>query len=204
MTRRTLYGTNRVTPPVNCPAWICCLLPCLMRKASMQLYHKMLPRESTVRRQVLEDGTKKSTRSLRMDAMSLVYGDVVELKVGDVAGADLRVVKCSTDCEVDQTTLVGDDTRERGRGCGTRKQVTTDRPPFHLEQDPLRCGNIVPMTATVLQGTAVAVVVATGDSTIWGQMIALQTWPVAPGTVNRDKKMDDDEEMEDEQTNLIV
>eukprot|EP00644_Phytophthora_capsici_P007587 jgi/Phyca11/537655/estExt2_fgenesh1_pg.C_PHYCAscaffold_1040006 len=69
MTRRALYGANRVTPPVNCPSWICCLLPCLMRTASMQAYQEALPRESTVRRRVQG---QQATRRMRMDAMSLV------------------------------------------------------------------------------------------------------------------------------------
>ncbi|KAE9020985.1 hypothetical protein PR002_g12382 [Phytophthora rubi] len=193
MTRRALYGANRVTPPVNCPSWVCCLLPCLMRTASMQAYQEALPRESTVRRRVAGQG-QPATRRMRMDAMSLVYGDVVELKAGDVAGADLRVVECSDDCVVDQTTLVGED-EEAGR-----KHVTTDTPPGHLHQDPLRCGNIVLMTTSVLQGTAVAVVVSTGDRTLWGRLVTHHEWPPAPGSVLRKKEKGD----EADQTSLIV
>ncbi|KAG1706076.1 hypothetical protein DVH05_002636 [Phytophthora capsici] len=197
MTRRALYGANRVTPPVNCPSWICCLLPCLMRTASMQAYQEALPRESTVRRRVQG---QQATRRMRMDAMSLVYGDVVELKAGDVAGADLRVVECSDDCVVDQTTLVGDDGQDEEAGQGVaRKHVTTDTPPSHLLQDPLLCGNIVPMTATILRGTAVAVVVSTGDHTLWGRMVTHHEWPPAPGFVLRKKQTGDEEE----QTSLI-
>ncbi|KAF4045912.1 E1-E2 ATPase [Phytophthora infestans] len=201
MTRRALYGANRVTPPVNCPSWVCCLLPCLMRTASMQAYQGALPREATVRRRVDAAPGQPASRRMRMDAMSLVYGDVVELKVGDVAGADLRVVECSDDCVVDQETLLGDDgvDEEAGQG-GSRKHVTTDMPPSHMQQDPLRCGNIVPMTASVLQGTAVAVVVSTGDRTLWGRMVTNHEWPPAPGAVLRKQEKGNEEE----QTSLIV
>ncbi|ETP48288.1 hypothetical protein F442_05957 [Phytophthora nicotianae P10297] len=201
MTRRELYGVNRVTPPVNCPSWVCCLLPCLMRTASMQAYQEALPREATVRRRVAAGQGQPATRRMRMDAMSLVYGDVVELKAGDVAGADLRVIECSNDCVVDQTTLMGDDgeDEEAGQG-GTRKHVTTDTPPPHIQQDPLHCGNIIPMTVSVLQGTAVAVVVSTGDHTLWGRLVTNHEWPPAPGTVLRKKEQGSEEE----HTSLIV
>ncbi|GMF17627.1 unnamed protein product [Phytophthora fragariaefolia] len=132
-----------------------------------------------------------------MDAMSLVYGDVVELKAGDVAGADLRVVECSGDCVVDQSTLEGDAAADDK---GSRKHVTTDAAPLHLQQDPLRCGNIVPMTASILQGTAVAVVVSTGDHTLWGRLVARHEWPPAPGSVLRKREKGGEEE----QTSLIV
>jgi len=131
--------------------------------------------------------------------MSLVYGDVVELKVGDVAGADLRVVECSDDCVVDQVTLVGDDSDEEAGQGSSQKHVTTATPPLHLQQDPLHCGNIVLMTARVLQGTAVAVVVSAGDRTLWGRMVSRHEWPPAPGATWRKEKGG-----EEEQTSLIV
>lgn len=198
MTRRALYGANRVTPPVNCPSWVCCLLPCLMRTASMQAYQEALPREATVRRRVAAPNGQTATRRMRMDAMSLVYGDVVELKAGDVAGADLRIVECSEDCVVDQATLVGEEDELAGQG-GSRKHVTTETPPTHLQADPLQCSNIVPMTACVLQGSAVAVVVSTGDHTLWGQMLSQHQWPPAPGAMTRKEKGNDEEKV-----NLIV
>ncbi|KAF4319200.1 hypothetical protein BBO99_00006617 [Phytophthora kernoviae] len=198
MTRRTLYGANRVTPPVNCPSWVCCLLPCLMRTASMQAYQEALPREATVRRRVAAAQGHPATRRMRMDAMSLVYGDVVELKAGDVAGADLRIVECSDDCVVDQVALVGDEDEEVGQG-SSRKHVNIDSPPTHLHQDPLQCGNIVLMTASVLQGTAVGVVVSTGDQTLWGHMLSQHQWPPAPGTGLKKEKGS-----QEEKVNLIV
>ncbi|RLN72585.1 hypothetical protein BBJ28_00025890, partial [Nothophytophthora sp. Chile5] len=203
--RRALYGANCVTPPVNCPSWVCCLLPCLMRTASMQAFHAALPRESTVRRSVAaaqQQQGQPAMRRMRMDAMSLVYGDVVELKAGDVAGADLRVLECSNDCVVDQTTLAGDEEEEdqNPRKRVGRKRVTTVSPLLHLHQDLLRCGNIVPMATRVLQGTAVCVVVATGDNTLWGRLIAQHEWPPVTGTRSKQSNKGDEEE----QTSLIV
>ncbi|CEG40160.1 magnesium-transporting atpase [Plasmopara halstedii] len=201
MKRRSLYGANRVTPPVKCPTWVCCLLPCLMRTASMKLYQKVLPREVIVRRQVIRHG-QTSSRRMRMDVTSLVYGDVVEVKAGDVAGADLRVIECSDDCWIDQTTLVCDkneDEEEAEQGIN-RKYVKTETPPLHLQQDILRCSNIIPMTATVLQGSAVAVVLSTGNHTLWGQLVSHHEWPRVPGTLLQRKKRN----LNEENTSLIV
>ena len=174
-----------------------------MRTASMQAYQQALPREATVRRRVaaLQLLSQPTTRRMRMDAMSLVYGDVVELQVGDVAGADLRVVECSDDCVVDQTTLMGEDgeDEEESKQTESKKRVTISSPPRHLQQYPLRCSNIVPMTASVLQGSAVAVVVSTGDRTLWGQMVKQHQWPPPPRAALR-KETGTGEE----QTNLIV
>lgn len=204
MARRALYGANRVTPPVNCPSWVCCLLPCLLRTASMQAYHAALPKEAVVRRKVAAPpsakphgaGTREAaaTRRMRMDAMSLVYGDVVELTAGDLVGADMRVVECSSDCLVDQSTLAADDDddddddandyadgMESGEGSLIRKHVTTDTDPHASaeHQDPLKSRNILLMASRVVRGTAVGVVIATGDHTLWGHLLAHHQWPVA-------------------------
>ena len=71
-------GLNKVTPPINIPSWMCCLLPCIksIRKfacrplylARMQQYYKMCP--TTAR--VIRDG-----RVLVIDAADLVVGDIV-------------------------------------------------------------------------------------------------------------------------------
>lgn len=187
MTRRDLYGANRVTPPVNCPSWVCCLLPCLLRTASMQAFNASLPRESTVRRRITSIDGKPATRRMRMDAMSLVYGDVVELAAGDVVGADLRVVESSDDCVVDQSVLVGDDQdedEEQGEQ-RSRKRVTAASPSVGARQDPLVCGNILLMATRVVQGSAVAVVVSTGDHTLWGEMVSQHAWPLSTSSRRR-------------------
>lgn len=57
------------------------------------------------------------------------------------------------------------------------------------------------MTASVLQGKAVAVVVSTGDRTLWGRLVTHHEWPPAPGSVLRKKVEKGDEA---EHTSLIV
>ncbi|KAJ0395178.1 hypothetical protein ATCC90586_001939 [Pythium insidiosum] len=194
MARRALYGPNRVTPPVNCPSWVCCLLPCLLRTPAMQAYQRVVPREATVRRAA--PGGK--SRKLRLDATSLVYGDVVELQAGDVVGADIRVLECSVDCVVDQHVLVGeagdahDDVESGGRVARRSKRV--DSRPTDCK-DPLVSRNVLLMATTVVQGSAVGVVVATGDHTVWGRMLSEHRWPVgSPSSVRRSGALDEQEE----------
>ncbi|TMW59330.1 hypothetical protein Poli38472_004399 [Pythium oligandrum] len=184
MARRSMYGVNRVTPPVNCPSWVCCLLPCLLRTPSMQAYQRVVPHEATVRR--AQGASGKPGRRLRMDATSLVYGDVVEIKAGEAVGADVRVIECSDDCVVDQSTLVGgnDDDEEEEEDVESgqfstlrrRKKVSTEASD---RSDPLASANVLLMTTTLIRGSAVGVVIATGDATVWGQMLAQHQWPVS-------------------------
>ncbi|KAF1326224.1 Carbohydrate-binding protein, partial [Globisporangium splendens] len=190
MARRALYGANRVTPPVNCPSWVCCLLPCLLRTSSMQAYHAVLPKEATVRRKVtVGPSGKVATRRMRMDAMSLVYGDVVELQPGDLVSADMRVIECSSDCLVDQSALAGgddDDDMEGGERSRVRKHVSPmDAALEDGNNDPLMSRNILLMASRVVRGSAVAVVIATGDRTFWGQLVAHHEWPVPASTFKR-------------------
>ncbi|TYZ68685.1 hypothetical protein PybrP1_012433, partial [[Pythium] brassicae (nom. inval.)] len=186
--RRALYGANRVSPPLSCPSWVCCLLPCLLRTSSMQSFHAALPREAVVRRKLNVPASNRSNtaapgakRALRMDAASLVFGDVVELRAGDLVGADMRVLECSPDCVVDQSTLTAeedneddDEDIEASERSLVRKWVaaTSD------DADPLRARNVLLMASRVVRGSAVGVVICTGDRTFWGQLLASHQWPV--------------------------
>ncbi|DBA01978.1 TPA: hypothetical protein N0F65_006711 [Lagenidium giganteum] len=175
MARRTLYGTNRVTPPVNCPSWVCCLLPCLLRTASMQAYHLALPKEAVVRRK-----QGPNMRRMRMDVSSLVVGDVLEFKEGSIVGADVRVIECSEDCTVDQTLLTGEaDDLEDGASSTKRVSVESSNGNASSLPEILRSEHILLMTTQIRTGTAVGVVIATGDQTVWGQMLAQHQWPTS-------------------------
>ncbi|GLE03550.1 hypothetical protein PINS_up012452 [Pythium insidiosum] len=43
------------------------------------------------------------------------------------------------------------------------------------------------MATTVVQGSAVGIVVATGDHTLWGRMLSEHRWPVASSGTRRSK-----------------
>lgn len=188
MQRRSLYGANRVTPPVNCPSWVCCLLPCLLRTSSMKAYHAALPTDARVRRRF-----GNTTRSLRMDATSLVYGDIVQLEVGDVVAADLRVLECSPDCVVDQMPLVGEneeDDEEDGAPSRVRKHLSVEPPAASSStsiEEALLNTNVVLTTSRVVSGTALGIVIATGNATVWGRLLADHQWPVEPSSGKRRK-----------------
>ena len=40
---RARVGYNKVPPPLSAPAWLCCLLPCLLRTKSMMEYNECIP-----------------------------------------------------------------------------------------------------------------------------------------------------------------
>lgn len=197
MARRELYGPNRVTPPLHCPSWICCLIPCITRISSMVAYRQALPVKATVRRQSDRLG---GSQLVHMDPASLVYGDVVEIRENDVIPADLRVIECSSDCIVDQSVFLtyasaskvctnseSDDQEEyvnilKDHGAerdleqqahGHLKQVLVET----MSDDPLKSCNILLMGTRISEGTATGIVIATGDQTFWGQLISLNQWP---------------------------
>lgn len=81
--RRRSSSSNIVAPPINCPKWICCLLPCISKTPSMVAFAAVTPDDVEVLR---------NTHWVRYDAASLVVGDVIRLDVHDVVPADCVVI----------------------------------------------------------------------------------------------------------------
>ena len=81
--RAAAAGRNSIPSPQQCPAWLCCILPCLNSTPAMRRYHACLPEGA----EVVRNG-----RALRMDASALVVGDVVLLRPGCVVPADVRLL----------------------------------------------------------------------------------------------------------------
>lgn len=75
---------NAVDPPIKCPGWVCCLLPCIKNLPSMKAYRAMAPGDCDVKR----DGTW-----VRYDATALVVGDIIRIEAGDVVPADCVALK---------------------------------------------------------------------------------------------------------------
>ncbi len=80
--KRSINGANEVPPPINYPAWLCCLLPCLLRTDSMMKYNETVPDQA----KLLRDG-----KWLTMDSHSIAPGDVIKISKGEWVAADIRV-----------------------------------------------------------------------------------------------------------------
>ena len=63
---RQVNGLNNIPPPIAAPAWLCCLLPCLLKTKSMEQYHECVPEYAFVMR---------NKRWVKMDSASIVPGD---------------------------------------------------------------------------------------------------------------------------------
>eukprot|EP00566_Odontella_aurita_P022137 CAMPEP_0113533894 /NCGR_PEP_ID=MMETSP0015_2-20120614/4867_1 /TAXON_ID=2838 /ORGANISM="Odontella" /LENGTH=235 /DNA_ID=CAMNT_0000433015 /DNA_START=324 /DNA_END=1033 /DNA_ORIENTATION=+ /assembly_acc=CAM_ASM_000160 len=97
---------NVVLPPINCPKWVCCLLPCIKSIPSMKLFRQIEPEDA----EVMRDG-----RWVRYDAASLVKGDIVRLSDGDAVPADCVVLSLG----MDHAATGGDGKMARGGGGGS-------------------------------------------------------------------------------------
>ena len=70
---RASHGLNNIPPPIAAPAWLCCLLPCLLKTKSMEQYHECVPEYAFVMR---------NKRWVKMDSASIVPGDVIRVEAG--------------------------------------------------------------------------------------------------------------------------
>jgi Mg2+-importing ATPase len=129
-----------------------------------------------------------------MDATSLVYGDVVELREGDVVGADLRLIEISEECQLDQSSLVGEvgttDEMEDLEAAATGGSLWLKKASVECtdQEDPVKSKNIALMGSKVQSGSAVGIVIATGDNTVWGQLLSVHQWPP---NQKRDKRVEE-------------
>lgn len=145
---------NVVDPPINCPGWVCCLLPCIKSIPSMKAFRMIKPEDA----EVLRDGSW-----VRYDATSLVRGDIIRLEEGDIVPADCVVLS------VDDRQMLVD-----GR------HVTGEEKPRSCEKDALS-GNSKPVQlflgSHVVQGTGEAVVTAIGPNTMLARVIKEKRFP---------------------------
>jgi magnesium-transporting ATPase (P-type) len=153
--RREQDGYNVLTPPVNCPAWICCLLPCIKSIPSMKAFRKLKPDDAEVLR---------NSRWVRYDAASIVRGDIIRLEEGDIVPAD-AVVLSTTDVHhgmlVDVRGITGE---SKPRSIVLKDDTTND------------CCKIY-YGGLVLHGGGTAVVTAVGSDTLLADLIQKGKFP---------------------------
>lgn len=125
---------------------------------AVEALHSQIRHDATV----LRDGQPQVT-----DVVSLVPGDIVDLKVGDIVPADLRLIDVN-DLECDEAVLTGESTP-------AEKQVA-DLPAARGTDEFATCAF---MGTVVRRGSATGVVVQTGPSTAFGKIaVQLSEQPV--------------------------
>jgi sodium/potassium-transporting ATPase subunit alpha len=128
----------------------------------MKSFKNMMPPQIAVTR---NDGTSGGTQRV-VEPQTLVVGDIVSLKGGDLVPADLRIIECSDNMVVDNAALTGESEPQK-----RRTECTHD--------DPLETANLCFFGTQVPEGECRGVVIACGDSTIMGRIAQL-----AMGTEN--------------------
>jgi hypothetical protein len=159
--RREADGTfNVVEPPINCPAWICCLLPCIKHVPSMKAFRQVKPEDAEVLR---------SGKWIRYDASSLVKGDIIRMEAGDIVPADCVVLSVDSEADllVDVKCVAGED----------KPRVASAVP----STTGTGSGSVQPiqlfMGGQVVQGSGMAVVTAIGPKTLLASLIREQRFP---------------------------
>jgi magnesium-transporting ATPase (P-type) len=145
---------NVVDPPINCPAWVCCLLPCIKSIPSMKAFRMIKPEDA----EVLRDG-----HWVRYDAASLVRGDIIRLEEGDIVPADCVVLSVDDlQMLVDSRYVTGE---EKPRTCEKNPNTDTSKPVQLF------------MGSHVVQGSGEAVVTAIGSNTKLAAVIRENKFP---------------------------
>eukprot|EP00525_Craspedostauros_australis_P007001 CAMPEP_0198112700 /NCGR_PEP_ID=MMETSP1442-20131203/4507_1 /TAXON_ID= /ORGANISM="Craspedostauros australis, Strain CCMP3328" /LENGTH=206 /DNA_ID=CAMNT_0043769567 /DNA_START=809 /DNA_END=1429 /DNA_ORIENTATION=- len=153
--RREQAGTfNVVRPPIDCPAWVCCLLPCIKGVPSMKAFASIKPDDA----EVLRNG-----KWIRYDAASLVEGDVIRIEEGDIIPADCVLLEVDGDDEllVDARSVTGED---------KHRSATASK---------LEAGVLVSlyMGGRVVQGCGTALITAIGVNTLLARLIKENRFP---------------------------
>ena len=117
----------------------------------MESFKSMMPDRCTV----VRDG-----KPAEVNAEDLVVGDIVMLKAGDRVPADLRILTCSDDMQVDNASLTGE-------------SEPCKRSPVCTDANPLESQNMAFFGTQVPKGTCKGVVLSVGDHTFMGKIAKL-------------------------------
>ncbi|XP_049633579.1 sodium/potassium-transporting ATPase subunit alpha-2-like [Suncus etruscus] len=116
----------------------------------MESFKNMVPHQALV----IREGEK-----LQISVEKVVVGDLVEIKAGDRIPADIRIISAQS-CKVDNSSLTGE------------SEPQTRTPEF-THENPLETRNLCFFSTNCVEGSAIGVVVATGDNTIMGRIAIL-------------------------------
>ena len=116
----------------------------------MDSFKNMLPEQTLVFR----DGQRHT-----ISAKSLVLGDLVQIDIGSRIPADMRIIKCSG-LKVDNSSLTGE-------------AEALSRSPELTHDNPLETKNLIFFGTYAVEGSAIGVVIRTGDNTAMGRIASL-------------------------------
>lgn len=152
---------NIVTPPINCPAWACVLLPCIKHVPSMKIFGQIKPDDAEVLR---------NSKWVRYDSGSLVKGDIIRLEEGDIVPADCVVLTVDSVDEllVDVRYSTGEDKPRSAQPTSATNPsaVAATAKPIQLFWG-----------GQVVQGSTRAVVTAIGPNTLTASLIRESKFP---------------------------
>lgn len=117
---------------------------------TMEKFKNFLPPKSVC----VRDG-----RASEVDAITLVVGDLIEVKLGDKLPADIRIVS-NQKLKVDNSPLTGE-----SEPIGRTVDCT--------DENPLETKNLAFFGTLAVDGTATGIVVNTGDDTVFGRIAGL-------------------------------
>ncbi|XP_014367687.2 sodium/potassium-transporting ATPase subunit alpha-B [Papilio machaon] len=120
--------------------------------AVMSGFEKMVPVDAIV----IREGLKK-----KIPINGIVVGDILELKSGEIVPADIRILE-SNNFKTDMSSLTGE-------------SKPVKHTPKCTNKNPLESKNMAYFGCTIVEGTAKAVVVATGELTQIGKIAGLVT-----------------------------
>ena len=176
-------GPNQVQSPQNCPAILCCLLPCLNNTPTMKTYNNNRPDTATVTRFYPLNGKnaiKGDTKRFLIDSVSLVVGDLITVYDGDLVPADCRIISLLNEpCDVDVTTLfgkIGQRQRPMLRSCqGEDTELGNGGSSSGVSV--LDATNVLLTGSRLVTGAALCIVTATGENSVWSTMVRTKMWP---------------------------
>lgn len=116
----------------------------------------------------------RSNKEILIKTSYLVPGDIVIINTGDVVPADLRLLE-SYNLMIDESTISGE-------SAPVVKQMELQ---IDLPQSAIACHNMVFTGTTVVEGKGVGIVVATGNSSMIGEMAKLSTDTIRQSTFQK-------------------
>merc|ERR1719204_906748 len=105
----------------------------------------------------------RNGESIVLEPRELVPGDIIEIRYGMKLPADVRIMDCSKDMEVDNASLTGE-AEPQGR-----KWVKSDDQMML----PIEAKNLAFFGTNLLKGTGKAMIFKTGDNTLMGSIAAM-------------------------------